>query len=70
LVHKMIADNDPALKGAQKMIDRYGDGVLKEVDIRIAELQEQGQTETHDLWVKIRKAVLCLIDTSNNKTMH
>ena len=54
----MINHSDPAFKAAKNMIDRFGYDVLVEVDARIAELQEHGQTEVHDLWIEIRTAVL------------
>ena len=66
----MSVDNDNFIKPARYMIERYGDHALKEVDLRIAELGEQGQTEAHELWIEIRKTVIFLTEPSNNQTKH
>jgi len=66
----MTAESQKTLKAAQNMIERYGDNALKEVDLRIAELEAQGETEAHALWVEIRKSVEPFIGTSTSKTKH
>ena len=69
-VDKMSADGNKFIKSAQYMIERYGDHAVKEVDLRIAELHEQGQIEAHEFWIEIRKAVIFLNEPSNNQDKH
>lgn len=66
----MANDEKTILKAAQNMIDRYGDDVLTEVDLRIAELGSRGQKEAQQLWKEIRGKVILLISASNDKTRH
>lgn len=62
----MSADDSAFIKSAHYMIERYGDRALKEVDQRITELHDQGQTEAHELWIEIRKALIMLTQPSND----
>lgn len=66
----MASGSENFIKSARYMIERYGDYALKEVDQRIAELHEHGQTEAYETWIEIRKAVLLLLDSSHNQTKH
>ena len=66
----MTTDRQKILKAAQNMIDRYSDDVLQEVDLRIEELKQQGQSDAHELWKEIRKAVLFITEASNSQTRH
>lgn len=66
----MTIDKKTVLSAAQNMINRYGDDVMTEVDLRIAELQSRGQQDVLELWKEIRKAVELQLSASSDKTRH
>jgi hypothetical protein len=66
----MTIDKKTVLSAAQNMINRYGDDVMTEVDLRIAELQSRGQQDVVELWKEIRKAVELQLSASPDKTKH
>jgi gas vesicle protein len=66
----MKTDKKMVLKSAQNMIDRYGDDVLTEIDLRIAELESRGQRDAQELWKEIRKAAEVQMGASTDKTRH
>jgi len=47
------------------MILRYGDLAPQEVDLRIDELRDRGETDAISKWVEIRKAVRALLVKSS-----
>jgi hypothetical protein len=51
---------------ATNMIDRYGDSALKEVDLRILELQSKNQLEALRLWREIRNRVNFLLQKKSD----
>ena len=55
---------------AKNMIDRYGDNTLREVDLRVLELDSRNQQEALRLWCEIRKRVELLVATSIGDTKH
>jgi hypothetical protein len=55
---------------ARNMIERYGDNALKEVDLRVLELESRNQQEALRLWLDIRKRVELLVITSTGKAKH
>ena len=61
-----MTNNDEEVRiAAKNMIDRYGDDALKEVDLRILELQSRNEQEALQLWHAIRQNVSLLLQ---NKT--
>ena len=42
---------------ASTMVERYGSDALKEVDLRILELESRDEQEAVELWREIRKIV-------------
>ncbi len=66
----MTIDKKTVLSAAQNMINRYGDDVVTEVDLRIAELQSRGQQDVMELWKEIRKAVELQLSASPDKSKH
>ena len=54
----MTIDKRLVLRATQRMIDRFGDEALTEVNLRITELRARGEHEAEDLWKEIREAVL------------
>jgi hypothetical protein len=66
----MTIDKKTVLSAAQNMINRYGDDVMTEVDLRIAELQSRGQQDVVELWKEIRKAVELQLSASPDKSKH
>ncbi len=58
-----MAGSPHTLKAAQRMIDRYGEDALRQVEWRIEELNQSGQ-EMSDaclLWCQVREAIVALI---------
>lgn len=57
-----MTDNETKVNNAAtNMIDRYGDNALKEVDLRILELQSRNELEALDLWRTIRSRISYLL---------
>lgn len=48
-------------KASTNMVERYGDNALKEIDLRILELQSRNQIEALQLWREIRNRVNFLL---------
>ena len=55
---------------AKNMIDRYGDNALREVDLRVLELESRNQQEALRLWREIRRIVELLVVPSTGNTKH
>ena len=66
-----MANNEKEIQiAAKNMIDRYGDNALREIDMRVVELESRNQQEALRLWREIRKRVKFLVDTSTGNTKH
>jgi hypothetical protein len=66
-----MTDNEKKIQTAAKnMIDRYGDNALREVDLRVLELESRNQQEALLLWLEIRKRVELLAEPSTGDTKH
>jgi plasmid stabilization system protein ParE len=66
-----MASNDKDIqKAASNMIERYGASALKEVDLRILELESRNQLEALQLWRAIRESIELLMDTPIDGTKH
>jgi hypothetical protein len=62
-----MTNNDKEVNNAAtNMIDRYGDNALKEVDLRILELQSRNQQEALRLWREIRNRVNLLLQKKSD----
>lgn len=57
-------------KAALIMIERYGDGALRQVDIRIEELWAHENEDARKLWVEIRHVVETLTKKPTNGRKH
>jgi hypothetical protein len=55
---------------ADNMIERYGQDALREVDLRILELESRNQEEALQLWREIRKRVELLVNQPTGSTRH
>ena len=55
---------------AQKMIDRFGQGALDQIDLRIAELRNSEEPQAIELWTRIRNAAIKLLDDDNPGSRH
>jgi len=63
----LMTNNDKEVNNAAtNMIDRYGDNALKEVDLRILELQSRNQQEALRLWREIRNRVNLLLQKKSD----
>jgi Fic family protein len=65
-----MANNDREIENAvSNMLERYGADTLKEIDLRIMELESRNQIEAAQLWRAIRERVEVLADTSIHGTL-
>ena len=60
-IYPMTINDKEVNNAAANMIDRYGDSALKEVDLRILELQSRNQQQAIQIWREIRNAVNFLL---------
>ena len=66
-----MTNNDNKIQNAAaKMIERYGENALNEVDLRILELQSRNQQDAVQLWRKISKRVKFLLHQSSDSEYH
>ncbi len=66
-----MASNEKEIQqAASNMLERYGANALKEIDLRILELESRNQLEALELWRAIRGSVERLIDTPTDGTRH
>ncbi|MCP4332906.1 MAG: hypothetical protein GY785_09650 [Gammaproteobacteria bacterium] len=66
-----MANNDKEIQNAaSNMIERYGVNVLKEVDLRILELESRNQLEALQLWRAIRESIKLLMDATTDGSKH
>lgn len=65
-----MADDHEVWQSAQEMLDRYGDKALREINKRIRELQQAGQTEACSTWQSIREATKALLEADNRNRKH
>jgi len=66
-----MTDNENEIQNAAKnMIERYGDNALKEIDLRILELESRNQQEALRLWREIRKRVELLVVKPTGNVKH
>ena len=67
----LMTNNDKDIQNAaSNMIERYGAKALKEVDLRILELESRNQLEALQLWRAIRESVELLMDTPTDGAKH
>ena len=57
-------------QAARNMIERYGADALKEVDLRILELESRNPQEAVALWREIRERVVQLDGAAPGDTQH
>jgi len=67
---KMASNDKEIQKAASNMLERYGANALKEVDLRIMELESRNQPEALQLWREIRESIELLMDTPTDGTRH
>ena len=66
----MVSNDKDVQNAASNMIERYGANALKEVDLRILELESRNQPEALQLWRAIRESVELLMDTPTDGAKH
>ena len=67
----LMTNNDREIQNAAaNMIERYRKDALKEVDLRILELQSRNEQEALRLWCEIRERVKLLLDTPTDNSKH
>ena len=57
-------------RAAQRMLERFGNAALREIDLRIRELQQRGEKSTVILWQNVRKAVQDQYGEGADNTKH
>ena len=66
----MTENDQEILSAAENMFERYGDNALREVDLRVLELESRNQQEALRLWCEIRKRVKFLVNTPTDNSKH
>ncbi|MCP4766277.1 MAG: hypothetical protein GY875_08385 [Gammaproteobacteria bacterium] len=66
----MVSNEEDIQKAASNMIERYGPNALKEVDLRILELESRNQLEALQLWRAIKESIERLMDTPTDGSKH
>lgn len=67
----VVTEKEQEIKNAaDNMIERYGQDALREVDLRILELESRNQPEALQLWREIRKRVELLVNEPTGSTKH
>ena len=66
-----MTDTDKEVQhAANNMIQRYGEDALREVDLRILELQSRNEPEALQLWREIRRSVRLLLQNPSDSGQH
>ncbi|MDH3762559.1 MAG: hypothetical protein OEU50_16375 [Gammaproteobacteria bacterium] len=66
-----MSDNETEIeRAANNMIERYGDSALKEVDLRILELESRNQEDALQLWLDVRKRLELLLTKPDGRAKH
>lgn len=66
----MINNQNEIENAVKNMIERYGEDALKEVDLRILELESRNKQVALPLWYAIREKVELLVVKSASNTKH
>lgn len=66
----MTSNEKEIQNAASNMLERYGASALKEVDLRILELESRNQLEALQLWREIRERVELLMKMPTDGTKH
>jgi hypothetical protein len=53
---------------ANRMLERFGDDAVREVELRIAELKDHGEMETAAFWQQVHDALLELLKGGPGQT--
>jgi hypothetical protein len=66
-----MSDNETEIeRAANNMLERNGDSALKEVDLRILELESRNQEDALQLWLDVRKRLELLLTNLDGKAKH
>jgi hypothetical protein len=66
-----MTNNENEIQNAAKnMIERYGENALKEVNLRVLELESRNQQEALRLWLDIKARVELLVASSAGNAKH
>ncbi len=66
-----MAINDNEIQNAaSNMLERYEANALREIDLRILELESRNQLDALKLWRQIRERVELLMDTPTDGSPH
>ena len=65
--HLMASNDKEIQKAASNMLERYGVDALREIDLRILELESRDQPEAVRLWRAIRERVELSMSASPGK---
>jgi hypothetical protein len=66
----MTHNENEIQNAAKNMIERYGENALKEVNLRVLELESRNQQEALRLWRDIRIRVELLVVRSTGNAKH
>ncbi len=66
----MVSNDKEVQHAAANMLERYGVNALKEIDLRILELESRDQLDALQLWRTIREEVELLMDLPTDGSKH
>jgi len=66
----LVAESTELLEAAKNLIDRFGDKAVQEAEARARELENEGQTEAFQFWLKVLKLVRSLTEERPDKKDH
>ena len=66
----MTDSDQEILSAAEKMIERYGDNALQEVELRVLELESRNQQDALLLWHEISERVKFLVKAQTDNSKH
>lgn len=56
-----MSDQSEIEAAARNLVSRFGEDAAHQADVRIAELQQHGETEGLAFWRRVREIVQCLL---------
>lgn len=66
----MALNKQECLAAAEEMIERFGTQAILQIDQRISELEELGETDAAQFWLDVRAAVIAIQQGGDRRLSH
>ncbi len=66
----MALNKQECLAAAEEMIERFGTQAILQIDQRISELEELGETDAAQFWRDVRAAVIAIQQGGDRRLSH